>query len=250
MNSRTAALAVIAAFAPSLSATPIYDLWNLYREATVVSLEGWGLKIERLSGFGVGELSVDDPGGSQLLVNPTSRQIHLMAQLSGAGGSAAGIYTLNLMYDGSSSSNGGSSLAAGFSPDGPHVLGTLTTPGGTVYHAVAAGGDGPSITLGYGASGGLEVHGTMQFCSDASCSALVPDAIGTLAFGAACAADADCRIAGQPGEGASTQIYQLALPPEALDASTTATPEVPEPGTYLLVGFGLVALSLLRRRQA
>lgn len=248
MNLRTVALTLLTAFAPGAYATPIYDLWNLHNGGDLVALEGWGLKIERLFGSGVTLLGVDDPGGAQLYVSPGTAEVHLLAQLSGSGGSDAGIYTLNLMFSEMTATS--ASLMAGYSTGGPHVLGTLTAPGGAVYHVMTAPGSGPSLTLGPNAHGlGLEATGSLRFCTDATCESLVADAVGTLGLGAACAANSDCsglpRARTIATSAPRLQTYQPALPPDGFDAA-----DVPEPATYLLLGGGLVAFTAVKRRKA
>jgi len=251
---RTTTLALLTVVA-STQASPIYDLRNLY-ESELTALEGWGLKVENLFGHGiVRDLGFNDPGGAQLFVMPGTGEAHMLAQLSGAGGSTAGIYTLNLMFSGMTVGAGGTSLEAGFSIGGPHVLGTLTTPDGEVFHMATADGSGPSFTLTE-QGGGVQGNGSLRFCTDASCDSLLDGALGTLALGASCAAGSDCSGlpgaggaggpggAGDAGGNSSPQTFSLALPPESPDAS-----EVPEPGTYITLGFGLVGLSLIKRRS-
>jgi len=239
---RTAAFALLTAVATAF-ASPIYDLRNLH-DGELVALEGWGLKLENLFGHNVvRDLSFNDPGGAQLFVMPGAGQAHMLAQLSGPGGSAAGIYTLNLMFSGLIVGPGGTTLEAGFGSGGPHVLGTLTTPEGEVFHVSTAAGSGPSFTL-TGEGSGVQGHGSLRFCTDASCESLMADALGTLALGAACATGSDCSGLPGPGGNSSPQTFSLALPPENPDSAA-----VPEPETYLMLGFGLVGLSLVKRRR-
>ncbi len=190
----------------------------------------------------------------------TSGQAHLLAVLSGAEGSGGGLYTLNLMFSGLTAGAGGSSIQAGFSTGGHHVLGTLTTPEGDVFHLATDGGSGPALTLADGddaGSGLLQANGSLRFCADASCETLLADAVGTLALSASCAADSDCS--GFPGSGTmrnsaprlgddEVQIYSLALPPQGFP--TQDSPEVPEPSTYFTAGLGLIGLAMCKRGAA
>jgi hypothetical protein len=241
---RTTALALLTV-AASTQASPIYDLRNLH-EGALVALEGWGLKVENLFGHNtVRDLSFDDPGGAQLFVLPGTGEAHMLAQLTGPGGSAAGIYTLNLMFSGMIVGVGGTSLEAGFSAGGPHVLGTLTTPEGQVFHMATADGSGPSFTLSE-QGGAVQGNGSLRFCTDASCNSLMDGAIGTLALGASCAEGSDCS--GLPKASGTPHTFSLALPPEGPDSLSDSS-EVPEPDTYLMLGLGLVGLSLVKRRK-
>ena len=260
-----AALSLLALLAPAAAwATPVYDLSNLYRfDEKLAGLEGWGMKVENFFGQGVYGFSVDNPGNAQLFMLPGTNQVHLLATLHGAplsgGGAGAGGYTLNVMLSGVMTGAGGAAIAAGFGTGSGHfVVGTLTAPGGEVYHLATGDGTEASFTLGNNGTG-LEAHGVLEFCSDAGCATLLTDTRATLAFGAACSADSDCT--GWPGAksveigtppesngdggvtGADTvRMLSLALPPES--------PEVPEPGTYAMMTGGLIGLALYKRQGA
>lgn len=266
MKLRTAAFAILTAIAPVAFSSPIYTLNDF--DSDLTGLEGWGFQIERLFGDGTRSLSATGAGDSHLRVVTNSNQAHLLALLSGGNGSSAGAYTLSLMFPGLTVGADGLSLQAGFSNNGRQVLGTFTTPEGAVFHVATNGGSGPAFTLsGVNADGSglLQASGSVSFCTDASCETVLAGATGTLSFGAECAADSDCtgfpggerteaisapRFAGADDE--PVQIYSIAVPPQgfdAQDAGKTAPPEVPEPGTYLLTGAGLIGLAACKRRK-
>lgn len=256
-----AAISLITLLAPNAWGTPVYNLSNLHDySGDLASLEGWGMRVENFFGQGVYSFNFNNPGGAKLEANLATNQFHLLAQLSGTalGGNGSstntGTYTLNLAYSGLTPGAGGNGLAAGFSAGGPVMLGTLTAPSGEVFHLTTADGANASFTLANSGTG-LEGHGVMRFCSDASCESLVADSQATLALGAACAADSDCsglpvgsyRTSSAPQQ----QIFSIALPPDGPDnGSSDYNPEVPEPATYATLGAGLIAVALFRSRPA